>query len=556
MQDIQVYNDGTVIKVHYGCLFRLAVLSRLKNIAARQADEKFSAELYRVDFYQNHKALGLCAMRLSGLKRIGLIFLFVFSLCGFGLGSLEASGLNEPIISKYGFGPFLSVIRVESPSYSEFQAVGPFIFHESSEKEDVFGIRPLFSRKREKDKGNVRWDLIYPLARFQTGEKEQNYFVLFYRSDTYRERGEKRFYFFPFFWGKTSKGKTYGGVFPLYGHLINRFGKDDIRFFLWPLYSRSEKDGFIRTSFPWPFLTNFSGEKGEGFRFWPFFGHEVKKGIYQKDFLFWPFFFKTKKDMDKDPVERKFFFPFYGRRERPPYYHQTDFLWPVFRTITNDEYHYTRYDAWPVFTRAHGDNVDWWRFFPFYVHRTGEKYEKRVWLWPIYKNKHYWEGKTEVDNTYFMIFSRVLYEREPGQPWRLVRQGLWPLFNNAHTKNGRTWATPDPIPVIYEGYIRNWRPIWTFAGGSEKGNIHRTRILWGLFDHIQVKKSSLTDIAGLVQWGHEGKDIHRFSLLQGLIKYENMRGHASLRFFFLPWRLRWHASEHIETLEEETWELR
>lgn len=515
-------------------------------------------KIRKSNFSSNHLVSILRTSRQLYLERRLLIFLFVslFFLFGPGLPGLEASGLNDPAISKYGFGPFFSVVRVKSPYYREFQAVGPFIFHESSEKGNAFGLRPLFSRRN--GKGNTRWDLLYPLGKYEkTKGRNKSYFALFFRSDTYKKRGEEKFTFFPFFWGKTSKGKEYGGIFPIYGHLINRFERKDIRFFLWPLYSRSERrDGFIRTSTPWPFIATFSGKKGEGFRFWPLFGHEVKSGVYQKDFLLWPFFYHTKLDKDKYPVERWFFFPFYGQRERLPYYHQTDLLWPIFRTIRNDKNHYIRRDAWPVFTKARGDNIDWLRVFPFYVHRKRGRDEKRVWLWPFYKNKHYWEGKTEIDNTHFMIWSRFLHKREPGKSWGIVRQGMWPLFNDAQTRNERTWAAPDPIPIVYEGYIRNWRPIWTFAGGSESGGIHRTRILWGLFDRIQVKNSSLTDIAGLVQWEQEGKDTHRFSLLQGLIKYENMRGHASLRLFFLPWRLRWHATEYTGWLEEETWGLR
>ena len=461
-----------------------------------------------------------------------------------------------PKISKYGFGPFFSVLKVRTRGYREFQALGPFIFHESSPDEDVFGLRPLFSKKYDKKSGNIRWDVLYPLSRFQRGEKNQNYFVLFYRTDTYKNSKEKRFYFFPFFWGKTEDGRTYGGVFPLYGHLIHRFERDDIRFVLWPLYARSEKDGFVRTSFPWPFLTSFSGEKGQGFRFWPFFGHEVKKGDYEKNFIFWPFFFKTRMDLNQHPMETTYFFPFVGWRERLPYYHETDFLWPIFRTVQNDEFNRTRYDAWPIFTRAYGPNIDWWRFFPFYVHKTAPKFEKRTVLWPLYRSKHYWAGDTETDWTYFMIWSQVRWERKTGHDWRLVRQNMWPFFCDAQTGKEHAWVTPDPIPVIFEGYRRNWRPLWTFMGGSRKEGIHRFRILWGLVDHVRAGNASLTDIAGLVQWEHEGADIHRFSLLQGLIKYENMRGHASLRLFFLPWRLRWHATKQDVCVEEKPWSLR
>lgn len=469
---------------------------------------------------------------------------------------IYASGTDTPLISKYGFAPFYSILQVKSPAFREFQAAGPLIFYTNSKNREIFGLRPLFSKVLQKTNGNIRWDLLYPLSRFQSGKKDQNYFILFYRTDSYKNKKEKRFYFFPFFWGKTAQGKTYGGVFPFYGHLINRFQRDDIRFVLWPLYARSEKDGFVKTSFPWPFLTSYSGKNGEGFRLWPLFGHEVKKGIYQKDYILWPFFQHTIKDLDKDPVERWWFFPFYGKRERLPYFHQTDVLWPVFRKIRNDEFHYTRHDAWPIFTRAHGDYDDWLRIFPFYVHETRPNYEKRTILWPLLRRKHFWEGDTEVDRFYFMIFSQIRKERNPGKAWRIKRQNIWPLFSDAYLRDGHSWAVPDPIPVVYEGYRRNWRPLWTIVGGYDREGIHRSSFLWGLYDHVQTVDASLTDIAGLIQWESEGTDIHRFSLLQGLIKYENMRGNASLRFFFLPWCLRWRATGGVEWSEEELWNLR
>ncbi len=486
--------------------------------------------------------------------RVVLPWLIVLT-CLFGLVGTAFSA--PPKISKYGFGPLFSILKVRNRQYREFQALGPFIFHESGPDEDVYGLRPLFSKKYDKKNGNIRWDVLFPLSRFQKGEKNQNYFVLFYRTDTYKNSKEKRFYFFPFFWGRTEDGRTYGGVFPFYGHLVNRFQRDDIRFVLWPLYARSERDGFIRTSFPWPFLTSFSGEKGEGFRFWPFFGHEVKKGDYEKDFIFWPFFFKITMDLDKkDPIYTKAFFPFYMTRKRPPNYQETDFMWPIFRHAQDKEFHRTCDEMWPIYAKVHSDNEDWFRFFPFYVHRIRPHYDKKTILWPLLRKKHYMEGNTEVDYYEFLIWSRFRHEREPGKPWKIKRQNLWPLFCDAHQRDEHSWAFPDPIPVIYEGYRRNWRPIWTIYGGFERDGIQRSSFLWGLYDHVQAGNASLTDIAGLVQWEHEGSDIHRFSLLQGLVKYENMRGRASLRLFFLPWRLRWYATKQDVWVEEKPWSLR
>ena len=472
--------------------------------------------------------------------------------------SLVAAELEpSPRIAKYGFSPIFSILKIKKPTYHAFQAIGPFFFSEQSATKETFGFRPLFSKVVDKEKGDVLWDFLYPLSRFQSGEKNQNYFLLFYRSDAYRNSKEKRFYLFPFFWGKTENGQTYGGVFPFYGHLIHRFEKDDIRFFMWPLYARSEKEGVTKTSFLWPLFTRYSGKKGEGFQFWPLFGHKVKRGYYEKDFILWPFFFKTTMDLDKkEPITTKAFFPFYMRRERPPNYRETDLFWPIFRHAEDDEYNRVCYEAWPVFARAHSDYQEWFRIFPFYVHRTEPDYEKWTVLWPLLRRKEYWEGDTEVNYYEFLAFSRFRHERTPGKPWKIKRQNLWPLFCDAHLRDGHSWAFPDPLPIVYEGYLRNWRPIWTVYGGYVRKGIHRSQFLWGLYDHVEVGAASLTDIAGLIQWEHEGNKIHRFSLLQGLIKYENIRSHASLRLFFLPWRLRWHATELDSWDEEKLWSLR
>ena len=479
------------------------------------------------------------------------------SLC---LPCFGAETTAAPLISKYGFGPLFSVIRVTTPAFREFQALGPFIFQESFEGRDAWGIRPFFSRLEEKKSGNSQWEVLYPLGKFQSGTKNHRYFSPLYRSDSYKENGEERFAFFPFFWGKTPKGKTYGGVFPFYGHLVNRFGKKDIRFLLWPLYARSEKDGMVKTNYLWPFFASYSGEKGEGSRFWPFYGHQAKKGVYQKDFVLFPFFIHIKKNLDtENPEETRFFFPFYGHRERRPYLHETHVLWPIFRDLRNDRYHYHRWDAWPFFTRAEGDTVDWLRIFPFYEYRIRNKDEKRrwdekrIWFWPVFKEKHYWAGKTEIRDTHFLVLSRVLKERDAEKSWWIKEQNMWPIFHDAQGKNERSWVFPDPLPFTFDGYIRNWRPLWTLAGGNTQGGLQRTRLLWGLYDHIKIKEGALTDIAGLLQWEHEGKDIHRFSFLQGILKYENMRGDASLRFFFMPWRLRWRAGGEIIVFEREEW---
>ena len=79
------------------------------------------------------------------------ILIFFASVC---LLCLVTGATAAPLISKYGFAPLFSIVKVKVPVFREFQAFGPFVFHESFGGRDIWGIRPLFSRLEEKKAGD------------------------------------------------------------------------------------------------------------------------------------------------------------------------------------------------------------------------------------------------------------------------------------------------------------------------------------------------------------------------------------------------------------------
>ena len=103
--------------------------------------------------------------------------------------------------------------------------------------------------------------------------------------------GKERTSFLLAIWGETGQGEKYGGFFPFYGHLKKRFGKDEINFVLWPLYSdsragrRERPTPFSGRSFP------ITEGEGKGCKIWPLAGHETRRRtITRKPFSSGPFF--------------------------------------------------------------------------------------------------------------------------------------------------------------------------------------------------------------------------------------------------------------------------
>ena len=145
-------------------------------------------------------------------------------------------------------------------------------------------LRPLLSSYDSPD----NYTFLFPLGK---STEEKSYFVPFYMRHS--GVGEHDTTLFPVFWGETGE-RSYGGVFPFYGRLYNRFRRDEIGFFLWPLYSYSNSDGSTRTNVLWPFFSFYSGYQ-EGFKIGPLYGQRRWGDERKATFVLWPFFIKDEK---------------------------------------------------------------------------------------------------------------------------------------------------------------------------------------------------------------------------------------------------------------------
>lgn len=254
---------------------------------------------------------------------------------------------------------------------------GPFFIYRRDQVGSQVGFRPFFYWQKEEDKYK-QLEYLYPLGKYKSTPQEvQSYLMPFYLTRQDLTRGEKKERnFFLAFWGETDKGEPYGGFFPLGGSLKNRFGKDEMNFVLWPIYSDSREGENKTYTFLWPIFTHTSGGGREGFKIWPFLGYENKAKDYEKSFFLWPFFHFEKRYLyTDDPTEISMFFPFYVAQTSSRRATRT-ILWPFFNYTYDEDEHYRQIDfPWPFLQWAKGEDKSIFRIFPLYGHKHWEERE-------------------------------------------------------------------------------------------------------------------------------------------------------------------------------------
>ncbi|MCX5798095.1 MAG: hypothetical protein NTU90_00770, partial [Proteobacteria bacterium] len=245
-----------------------------------------------------------------------------------------------------------------------------------------------------------------PLVSYQTEKntsKEKSYFVPIYLSKEFE--GEEDTAFTLFFYGKSKRG-NYFGFFPIYGKAYNRFGKDDLGFFMWPLYSYSSAEVATKTNIIWPFFGYYSGTE-EGFKMWPLYGIRKKKGVKTTSFFLWPFFIKEEKDLDTDePVDAFHAFPFYMKKTSKTKASYS-VMWPIFSYARDDEKR--KWDIlWPIFSWKEGEETKGYSFFPLISYdKKGKDYTFNL-LWPLYKESEWYVRDDRYFQRRILLINRYI----------------------------------------------------------------------------------------------------------------------------------------------------
>jgi hypothetical protein len=423
------------------------------------------------------------------------------------------------------------------------QYAGPLVFSQRAAG-DVAGLRPLYLQARVDDKETATF--LYPLFTWQRQPdyREFSFFKLINlrRTTAVGEPAESGFDVWPLYFSKETgdPATTYHALFPVAGTIINRFGKDELTWYAFPLYMHSEKAGMEITTAPWPFLRFISGDGHHGFEFWPLFGHRGREGDYDRQFYLWPLFYKSARNLSEpEPTVSVGALPFYTRDTAPGYISET-YGWPFFGyTHRIVPYHYDeqRY-FWPFLVQGRGDQRRINRWAPIYTHSNIKGYDKTWVLWPLYRHAT-WEdpGIAQEKNQFLFFLYWSQTQRSLTNPAAAPahKTHLWPLFSAWDNGAGRRqvqvlsplevfFPSNDIIRQLYTPLFALYRYDRTDAATS------RHSLLWKAVTWRRSPTEKAFHLGPLfsVQTGVEQK---RIALGNGVIGWQRRPGEPRGRFF-------------------------
>lgn len=485
-----------------------------------------------------------------------LFYLMMISIFIYFFPFLSVAG-ERPF--SLNFWPLFQYLSEPAEGTKEVGGLGPFFLWKKEPHQKQWGIRPFLYWTEDEKESLRRLEFAYPLGKYQNVEGDKKgYFALLslYREENFDGKKKWDFQFFPFFIGETEMGRDYFGLFPLYGFLFNRYGKEEIRFYLWPLYSRSTSEGVHTTHLLWPFFSLMDGEKKKGYRIWPFYGRRETFGISKSEFFLWPIFLRQTKGMDTDdPVEERMVFPFYLSKESKSFESKT-FIWPFFTYARDQLTGFEQWDLpWPFFQSLKGEKLYGIKIFPFYGYKEKEGDMKRMFvLYPLYQWEEDQMREIEERTHRLLLFIRIRSGEDHQGVSRESSLRIWPFFDYEREPAGHTTLSLLYLfPFKDEGFERNLFPlfrIFHWEKDPQKGR--STNFLWGFYKRIEREEWNLWEIAHLIGV-KKGKGWKTVSLLKGLFYYEQEGENVSLRLFYLPFSFRSShpRSENFKSMEKE-----
>lgn len=464
--------------------------------------------------------------------------------------------LASPVVAKgeegeiFTLWPLVDYRRSAAADYTSVNLLGPLLNYERKGTEREYSLRPVYFHAGDAAEGIGYSEYLYPLASRESAPDRtffQGLHLLDYDFGSREKGSDNEFTLFPFlFYGSTEDQGSYFALFPVGGRLLGRFGRDEIRFALFPLYGQTRKKGTTVTNLLWPVLSRIEGEKESGLKVWPLFGYSEKEGVYRKRFYLWPVFFNYHLRLDSDnPLHRRAVFPLYVGDDSPQYTSRT-YLWPFFSHREDRRRDYEEWNfPWPLLRVAHGSFRESHRFLPFYAdERTGAT-RKRWYLWPVYRVEDIRTEDLERRRhrvLYFLYSDLEETVLEEGSP-RLRRVALWPLFTYEQRRGVAHFYTLSLLEPFFpekEGIERNWAPLWRlYQSKWDRHGNEASTLLWNLYWKERQGDDLAMEVFPLFFYRRADGGETDFKLLKGLLRYRSGPAGTKLHFLFLPWGLDW-----------------
>lgn len=460
------------------------------------------------------------------------------------------SSLLAPLQAEENAWPFF--VRRTDPRIpaESAQYLGPLIFVNKGAGVEK-GFRPLYLSATVGDAHEGTF--LYPFFtwRSQEGFRAFSFFQLVnFRShaDDAAEPDD-HFDIWPIYFSRDSDDpdESYRAVFPVGGTIKNRFGKDRIRFVVFPLYSRTEKAGKRIVHAPWPFLRFIGGDSGHhGFEFWPLFGKSAREGDYRRQFYVWPLGYKAETKLSEPVPDVKLgVLPFYARDTGAGYISET-YAWPFFgytdRTAPY-RYHEARY-FWPLFVQARGDDRYVNRWAPFYTHSTIKGTDKTWYAWPIYRDLR-WEAdgiaQQKQQVLFFLYWSLEQNSLTNPAAAPAYKKHLWPLYSAWDNGAGQKQVQAlSPFEVFFpnNAKVRQlWTPLFALYRYDRKPEATRHSLLWNAVTWRRSPTEKEFHAGPLLSVNREA-DRGRIAIAKGLLGWRRSPEQPRWKFFLFDFRMK------------------
>ena len=146
------------------------------------------------------------------------------------------------------------------------EVLGPLFDFEQKESQRQWASPPLFSYTLDQETEYEEFDLLYPLLTYDRFGEEYRFQIFqlfsFAGGQSVQEISRHRFTLFPLYFQRRSAdpNQNYTALLPLYGHIKDRFFRDEVFFVLWPAYIQSRKRDVVTDNFFYPVFHLRHGE--------------------------------------------------------------------------------------------------------------------------------------------------------------------------------------------------------------------------------------------------------------------------------------------------------
>ncbi|MEM7233646.1 MAG: hypothetical protein AAF517_15835 [Planctomycetota bacterium] len=389
------------------------------------------------------------------------------------------------------------------------------------------------------DHSASRFRFLFPLGDFMSSEKrsKHRFLPIYYHNRRTKLTGgeDSSTMIFPlFFWGSDPEEGGYFAFFPFGGQLKGLFGIDQATFVLFPFYLKALRDERTSTHLLWPFVNYVEGYGWSGGRFWPFYGSYAWDRLdgtprSRRRFILWPFYIRNRENLQVDPTEIVFSFPFYGYRENRRSLTRS-YLWPLHvyhydkkkkRSLHGGYFFPYRFtegqrDYWPIYgtksTVEEGEGPEGSEGF------SGRRRYRQFFLWPIQRYDWADDQLAETERFWIVPFYWRVSRFDKRTLEVTSRWQLWPFMRyRSAGSHDRSFDFLAPMWWDRESLDRYWGRIFALF----RYRAEETRSAWEL-------------LYGTLYW-ENGEEKTLFSVLGGLLELGKKDDDWIVRLLYVPW---------------------